>query len=387
MPKPKVAWAVPFVPPYRICLFSYLASKLDVYILEGRLEADRTSWKEVSVPGVSSRQVAGWQFPIERRRDGKEFDRRYLHIEPGYFFELLRLRPDAVVSAEMGFRTLMALLYSTLFSKAMWVFWGGTPHTEQHIGGLRRIFRRLLASRVRNWISYGQTSTEYLLSLGIRREQIVQAQNSVDETWYRERAIPALDLSPKPVLLHVGRMIALKGIAEFLQAAAKLQEEGLEFSILLVGDGPERNKLRRLSDTLQLRHVHFYPPQPAEAMPRIYASADVLVFATMQDVWGLVANEAMLTGMPVLCSKYAGCAPELFDPEATFDPADRKQFIAALRRAIAGQLPRSYAGRLRPTAEIADELAEAIIKSCSAGPPKCPIEKSCIHNLTSEGSD
>lgn len=363
MSKPKVAWAVPFIAPYRVALYSHLASKLDVYILEGRLERDRTSWRNVTVPGANIRQIAGWQFAIQRRRNGKKFDIRFLHIEPGYFFELLRLRPDVVVSAEMGFRTLMAWLYSTLFGKVMWVVWGGTPHTEQHIGWFRKAFRRFLAKRIKNWISYGQTSTEYLQSLGIRREQIVQAQNSVDETWYQQGAAPALDLSPKPVLLHVGRMLPLKGIAEFLGAAAELQEEGLEFSILLVGDGPERDNLRRLAATLQLRNVCFHPAQPPRAMPSIYASADVLVFATMQDVWGLVANEAVLCGLPVLCSKYAGCAPELFDPEAIFDPADQDQFIAALRRAVAGQLPPPDGSRLRSTAELGDGIADAVIKS------------------------
>jgi glycosyltransferase involved in cell wall biosynthesis len=83
----------------------------------------------------------------------------------------------------------------------------------------------------------------------------------------------------------------------------------------------------------------------------------------MSDVWGLVANEAILCGVPVLCSRYAGCAPELFDPVSIFDPADEEQFLAALRRAVAGQLPRADRTRLWSSVEVGDAIANAVLAS------------------------
>ena len=62
-------------------------------------------------------------------------------------------------------------------------------------------------------------------------------------------------------------------------------------------------------------------------MPATYRSADVLIFPTLEDVWGLVANEAELCGLPVLCSKYAGCAKEIFTAESIFDPMDTSDFV------------------------------------------------------------
>jgi glycosyltransferase involved in cell wall biosynthesis len=203
------------------------------------------------------------------------------------------------------------------------------------------------------------------LSLGIPRERILQVQNCVDETWYGTQPESALDVQPKPVLLHVGQMIARKGIAEFLHAAARLQQEGLAFSIVLVGGGRDSAKLQRLAAELLLNNVRFYPAQPPEAMPAIYRSADVLIFPTMTDVWGLVANEAILSGVPVLCSRYAGCAPELFEPESIFDPADEQQFVDALRKAVTGQLPRADRSRLWSSAEVGDVIAKAVLASCA----------------------
>jgi glycosyltransferase involved in cell wall biosynthesis len=286
---------------------------------------------------------------------------RYFHLEPAYLLELMKERPDAVIAAEMGFRTLAALAYGTLFRKPVWVWWGGTLRTERSTGRLKRLLRRLIARWAKHWISYGQTSTEYLQTLGIGVDRILQIQNCVDESWYTRKVEPALDVHPKPVLLHVGQMIARKGISGFLRAAARLQEEDLPFSVLLVGGGPDREQLQEEVRSLGLRDVRFCPAQSPPAMASFYRSADVLIFPTVEDVWGLVANEAVLSGISVLCSKYAGCAPELFEPEAIFDPADEQEFTSALRRAVTGRLPRPDPSRLRRTEEVAEMISKTVL--------------------------
>jgi glycosyltransferase involved in cell wall biosynthesis len=177
------------------------------------------------------------------------------------------------------------------------------------------------------------------------------------------------------VLLLVGRMVAGKGIAEFLRAAAHLQQEGLTFSTVLVGGGRDSAQLQVLAAELRLENIYFYPAQAAKAMPAFYRSADVLIFPTMEDVWGLVTNEAVLSGLPVLCSRYAGCAPELFDPECIFDPADEEQFVAALRRAVRGQLPRADRSRLWSSSEVGDIIANAVLETCVGARPIDPSVK------------
>jgi hypothetical protein len=68
----------------------------------------------------------------------------------------------------------------------------------------------------------------------------------------------------------------------------------------------------------------------------------------------------MLCGLPVLCSKYAGCAEELFAPDDIFDPNNPEEFVANLRKAVAGRVPRADLSRLKTTAEIVDLLVRAI---------------------------
>ena len=95
-------------------------------------------------------------------------------------------------------------------------------------------------------------------------------------------------------------------------------------------------------------------------MPAVYRSADVLVLPTLEDVWGLVANEAMLCGLTVLCSKYAGCARELFPPQNVFDPDNAEEFTRKLREAVQGQLVASDCSRLKTTPQILADLIRAL---------------------------
>jgi glycosyltransferase involved in cell wall biosynthesis len=358
----KVALMVNIVAPSRVALYSALAEHFDLLVLHGGTENNRESWDDLGkkIPNADVRRAWGFQIRKMQKANGKAFNPRLIHITPGFGWSLVRFRPDAVISNEMGFRTLIALLYGTLARRPVWVWWGGTRHTERKIGMTRRAVRFFISRWARNWISYGQTSTEYLISLGIHRNRILEAQNCVDERSFSEAVEPAFQLEPRPVLLHAGQFIGRKGIDLLLKAAAVIQQEGHEFSLLLVGSGRDKQELEALAKDLQLKNVRFEPGRDPFKMAAVYRSADVLIFPTLEDVWGLAANEAILCALPVLCSKYAGCAEELFSPDSIFDPNNPEEFVANLRKATAGRVPRSDPSRLKTTAEVVDVLVRAI---------------------------
>jgi glycosyltransferase involved in cell wall biosynthesis len=358
----KVALLVNMISPARLPLYSGLAEHFDFLVLHGGTETNRSSWGNMdrTLPTAKVIKAWGWQIRLARKIKGREFDKRYLHITPGYVWHLLRFQPDVVISNEMGLRTLIALAYGTLFDKPVWVWWGGTPHTESRLGFVRRHLRQLISGWAKHWISYGQSSTQYLLSLGISSERVLEIQNNVDEQRFAADSGPMFRVRPRPVLLHVGQFIARKGIESLLYAAATLQGDGLDFSLLFVGSGPDKSGLERLAKELELKHVHFEQPQQPATMPSVYRSADTMVFPTLGDVWGLVANEAILSGLPVLCSKYAGCATELFEPQSIFDPKDPEEFAQKLREAVEGRLPGPDVSRLRPTPQLVSSLVQAL---------------------------
>jgi glycosyltransferase involved in cell wall biosynthesis len=358
----KLALLTNMIAPYRLPLLSVLGDQFDLLVLHGGKEANRDSWgnAEDILSNAKVVRAWGWQIPFKQKLNGKVFNERLFHITPGFIWHLLRFRPDAVISNEMGFRAAVALAYGTIFHKPVWIWWAGTLHTECHIDPFRRVIRKIFRLLGNRWITYGQSSTEYLLSLGVKRDRILQSQNSVDEKQFRANAEPAWVIQPRPVVLHMGRLVELKGIRSPLEAAAILQRKGYEFSLLLVGDGPDKQTLEHQALALGLNNVHFQPAQPQEKMLSVYRSADLVVFPTLQDVWGVVANEAILAGVPMLCSKYAGCATELFAPENIFSPDELNDFCQKLGAAICDGLPKPDAGRVKTTKQLGLDIVQEL---------------------------
>jgi len=386
--KIKLALLTNMISPYRLPLFSALAEQFDLLLLHGGKEANRDAWSNLddALPNAEVVRAWGWQVRYARKMNGGVFDEKFIHITPGLLRHLLRFQPDAIISNEMGFRSVVALAYATVFRKPVWIWWGGTLHSERNTGRLRKALRKVITLWADHWVTYGQTSTEYLLSLGVKRERILQSQNLIDEDRFKANVEPAWTIEPKPVVLHVGQFIERKGIGLLLEAAAALQKQGCEFSLLLVGSGRDKLTLQQRAEALGLKNIHFQAAQPPEKMPSVYRSANLLVFPTLEDVWGLVANEAVLSGIPVLCSKYAGCAPELFTQENIFAPEDLAEFSHKLREAISGRLSAPDPGRLKTTRQIVTELVQELhrfVAIYSEKPASQPLEETLTNRKSS----
>src|SRR5690606_25396078 len=138
----RVAILVNTIAPYRIPIYRGIGEIFDAWVLPSGPEANRASWsdEEDALSGVSVLRSAGL---THRRRVGKRevYEERYFHVPFGNLFDLFRLRPDVVITNEMGIRTAIARLNGTIARKPVWVWWGGTLHTERRIGPFRRLTR------------------------------------------------------------------------------------------------------------------------------------------------------------------------------------------------------------------------------------------------------
>jgi glycosyltransferase involved in cell wall biosynthesis len=354
------------IAPYRLPLIKELAKHFHVRVMVSKTEDNRAQlWdtyvvQEMQKLSIEWEKVLGITIILQRIRRGERFDQRYIHINPGYFLSLFRFHPDVIITLEMGFRSIVALLYGFLFHKPVWVWWGGTLHTESSIGFIKRNWRKIFVKIVPRWISYGQLSTEYLLSLGVPRKKILQIQNCIDESLFRVKYVQSLQIEPRPVLLYVGQLVKRKGIDLLLQAASKVQQKGLKFSLMLVGSGPEEENLKKMAQELGLSNIYFFGGKSYSEIPSIYKNADVLVLPTLEDVWGIVVNEALWSGLPVLVSKYAGCATEIVPETNIFDPMSPEEFESGLERAIRGEIAPPDLSRLLTCNEVASLIIEDI---------------------------
>ena len=364
----RLAILVNMIAPYRLPVYASLAERFDTLVLHGGSEPNRT-WTLEMCSTLKTRKVFTLKIALRKRTGIPGIsDTSYVHLNIGLVWWLVRFRPEVILTNEMGLRTVIALVYGKLAGVPVWVWWGGTLHSERNITKGRSRLRRFLVGHVERWISYGATTTEYLESIGVERSQILQIQNCVlQETFLVEPASPTdwFKDMPRPVILTVGQLVPRKGLDKLIEACGRLAIHGRKFTLAVVGQGPERERLIELARQNRIEHFVMLPNQSQAALNEIYRAADVFVFPTMEDVWGLVVNEAIWAGRPVLCSKYAGCAPDLLPESNIFDPLSQESFDAALGKVFEGTVTPPDCSRLKTW----QEVGEALCRSLDAGFP------------------
>jgi len=281
------------------------------------------------------------------------------YLPLGLWRALRRHRPDVVVSAELGPRTLFAWLYCRL-NRVPLVVWsyhsrasaaanpGMTRDPSSARSVLAHALRRWLLARAAAVVGMGRQARAVLGGLGVDDEHIFDAPNAHDsDALEAALALPApvelrADLRARgcraKIALVVGRLIPAKGIEPLLAAWDTLPASlRADWSLLFVGDGPLEGLLDRRAAARERGEILRVPAVQPEEVFAYYRLAELLVFASLGDPWGLVVNEALACGVPVLCSLHAGCSDDLVEPGRNgwiFDPLDARTSARALRDAL-----------------------------------------------------
>ena len=194
----------------------------------------------------------------------------------------------------------------------------------------------------------GASAAFYVESLGIPAHAIWRGYDVVDNAHFADGARRAraggealrasLGLPPR-YMLYVGRFAPEKNLPRLLDAFSRAgRDPGFDgWSLVLVGGGPLEAELRRQAAPLGAR-VCFIPFQQAEQLPAYYGLAEALILPSLVEPWGLVVNEGMAAGLPVVVSGQCGCAFELVFPGMNGaivnekDPEDLARALAGLAR-------------------------------------------------------
>lgn len=338
----RVAVLTEIISPYRIPVFNALASdpRIDMEVLFFAETEERRSWQ---IP---------WDKIRFRYRllNGALVARRYqrgpILFNPGVWGALNR----------GGFRTIVCFGYHhpTIWLALLWSRWRGTRallwcestlRDARSSGRFVEGLKRWLVRRFDGYVAAGSRQVKYLEHLGAPRERIWVAPDSVDSAFFeneserhraRKEEIRREMGIEGPVVLYVGRLLDAKGIPDLLEAFRGLIRER-KATLVLVGDGPDRNRYESFCRERGLSDIRFEGFREQEELPRYYGIADVLAFPTHSDPWGLVLNEAMSAGLPVVCSTAAGASADLVLPgENGFlhEPGD----VDALRRHMSAML-------------------------------------------------
>ncbi len=205
----------------------------------------------------------------------------------------------------------------------------------------KRLALRLLFS----WaVTGGKAHVAYLRQLGFPANRIVGSYDVVDNAMFREgtRALrvgmtPLAEANAEsPSFLFVGRLSEEKNVSGLLAAWRQYREHGGMWPLVLCGDGPERNVLQREANASGYgAEVRFAGLKSLRELLPFYAHAGCFILPSTREPWGLVVNEAMAAGLPVLVSQHCGCVPDLVDQGRNgfcFDPLDIDELTKLLHR-------------------------------------------------------
>ena len=197
----------------------------------------------------------------------------------------------------------------------------------------KEIVYRGLVRQFDGFLIVGQRNREYLTHYGVHENKLFFAPHFVDNEWFNQKAETLKNQKPEIrktwgaddetfVALFVGKFQAIKRPGDLLHALALLKvsadlpvgqdaRQRVPTTLaVFVGAGELENELRATATRLAVR-AHFAGFKNQSELPACYAAADVVVLPSKSETWGLVVNEAMACGTPVIVSDAVGCAPDL----------------------------------------------------------------------------
>ncbi len=189
----------------------------------------------------------------------------------------------------------------------------------------KSILLHLLRPAIGNIVSVGSANTDYWRHYFGGDFPVFTMPYAVDNEFYRRKALEAVPLrerfreelgleAGRPVILFASKLTAGKACIDLVEAYIRLSAApGREphAYLLIVGDGEERGHLETRVRASGLSSIHFLGFRNQTELPRFYDLCDVFVLPSHHDAWGLVVNEVMNAGRPIVVTDRVGCYPDL----------------------------------------------------------------------------
>ena len=316
MKKTKAIILTEIISPYRIPPFNYLAEDedIDLTVFFFAETESRRSWL-VEKQKIQFNYQVLWGLQL-----GKSYQSAPVFLNPDVIYQLWKQQPDVIICGGWHhFTHWLAFVYARMTKTPLQIWSESTLKDERSSSNIKHKLKAWIVNQADGYIVPGNAQKNYLVNLKAREDRIYIASNAVDSDFFtsqaqyyrQQKAVWKEKLGINGcVILYVGRLIDEKGIPELLEAFTKLSGNK-QVTLVIVGNGSQATEYHSYTQQLKLDNVVFAGFQTQSALPQYYGIADIFVFPTKSDPWGLVLNEAMAAGLPIVCSDAAGAAPDL----------------------------------------------------------------------------
>jgi glycosyltransferase involved in cell wall biosynthesis len=209
-------------------------------------------------------------------------------------------------------------------------FYESTSGSHRFNNILIRKIRSAILSQADFIVTAGSASTKAVTAMGIAPEKIVTLFNPVDVRWFhafaKDHRIPT---TTGHRFLYVGQLIERKNVATVIQSFSEIKNDN--DTLTIAGDGPLSQELKNLSATLGiLDSVNFVGHKSQEELAALYATSNTVILASTNEVWGLVVNEALASGLHAVVSDRCGVAEFVKDMNGAYICSTDQQSIKAM---------------------------------------------------------
>lgn len=235
----------------------------------------------------------------------------------------------------------LALLLSAKLAGVKCIMMNESHAGTERASGIKKRVKRFLVSLFDAALVGGQPQKRHFEVLGVPADKIFTGYDAIDNNYFamsasvaladREENELRLGLPPR-YFLSLGRFVTKKNLPTLIRAYREFCTRSREeVALVLVGSGAEESALRELVTDLDLTlhdqasgepaksrqpvssAVYFMGFRQLEENPIFYALAEAFILPSVEEEWGLVVNEAMACGLPVVVSKTVGCAEDLVE--------------------------------------------------------------------------
>lgn len=303
----RILWLTNIPSPYRVKFFNDLGKNCELTVLfERRASEERdTRWSSFSAENFKAIILPGIKMGVAEAfcpSAIKYLNRKYDHV---------------VVTNFSDFTGILAILWMKIRHIEYEVESDGAfPNYEK---SYKDKIKKFLFSSAKRCFSTAMLNDEYYLLNGVSKEKIVRYPftsvldedvllkpvSKAEKLMIREK----LKIEEKHVILAVGQFIHRKGFDVLIQAASYLNND---YGLYIIGGTPTEEYIKLIGD-LNLTNIHFLPFQGEESLDQYYKAANVFVHPTREDIWGLVVNEAMAKGLPVVTTNQCIAGMEMIE--------------------------------------------------------------------------
>lgn len=284
--------------PYRVDFFNELGKLIDLHVIyERKKPSDRDkSWcakkainfKETYLNGINVGNDSAFSFSILKYLRDKSYD---IILVGGY-------------STPMG---MLAIEYLKIANKPFILNGDGGIIKED--SNFKYKFKKHFIGSASAWLSTGKNTTDYFMNYGgkenktfeypftsIKEQDIVQSVVGENE---KKQLRKKLLLVEENIILSVGQFIHRKGFDVLIESMKAMPKN---YGVYIIGAKPTEEYLK-LKEDYNLTNLHFVGFKTKQYLSEYYKAADLFVLPTREDIWGLVINEAMSYGLPVITTE------------------------------------------------------------------------------------